>query len=101
MNITERWYCVDRNGIATLCKDEADAREEAADNAIAWPHNMPYVVARMVPSAAVEHMQGCIRTALLYLYLGPTAPECSGSAEEWVLAIKSLQAALELIPTPR
>lgn len=37
-----RWYCLDREGLAMLCKDEADARAEAADNDKAWPSRAPH-----------------------------------------------------------
>src|SRR5690606_10086336 len=32
-----RWYCLDRDGVAMLCKDEADARTQAAESDDCWP----------------------------------------------------------------
>lgn len=37
-----RWYCVNKEGMAMLCKDEADARAEAAHNDQAWPAGVPH-----------------------------------------------------------
>lgn len=36
-----RWYCVDSIGLATLCRDEADAKHVAEERSIAWPATMP------------------------------------------------------------
>ena len=37
-----RWYVVDRDGLATLCKDEEDAKNTAADVRVAFPRRRPY-----------------------------------------------------------
>jgi hypothetical protein len=37
-----RWYCVSREGLATLCLDEANAREMAVECATAYPRQAPY-----------------------------------------------------------
>jgi hypothetical protein len=37
-----RWYCVDSNGVATLCANEEDAILEACMNSDIWPENAPY-----------------------------------------------------------
>lgn len=37
-----RWYCLDRDGLATLCKDEADAREQVIENDDCWPRRAPH-----------------------------------------------------------
>jgi len=52
-----RWYVVDGIGMATLCKDEADANDVAASSFVAWPQNGPYRAVQLVeatPSAAIE-----------------------------------------------
>jgi hypothetical protein len=41
-NLTPRWYCVSKLGLATLCNDEADARETAADADRDWPKQAPH-----------------------------------------------------------
>ena len=37
-----RWYCVSREGLATLCKDEADAHETAGQCDKSWPLGGPH-----------------------------------------------------------
>ena len=48
-----RWYCLSRDGMATLCKDEEDAKEVAAESWVMYPQNGPYRVAQMVDAGAV------------------------------------------------
>ena len=43
-----RWYCLSREGMATLCVDEEDAKEVAAESWVLYPNNGPYRVAQMV-----------------------------------------------------
>ena len=40
--IRARWYSVDARGMATLCRDEADAIQTAADCSIQWPNLAPH-----------------------------------------------------------
>lgn len=40
--IRARWYSVDALGMATLCRDEADAIQTAADCSIQWPNLAPH-----------------------------------------------------------
>lgn len=37
-----RWYCLDRDGVAMLCKDEEDARAQAVENDDCWPGRAPH-----------------------------------------------------------
>ena len=37
-----RWYCLDRDGVAMLCKDEADARAQVVENDDLWPARAPH-----------------------------------------------------------
>lgn len=37
-----RWYCLDRDGYAMLCKDEADARAQVIENDDCWPARAPH-----------------------------------------------------------
>jgi hypothetical protein len=37
-----RWYCLDRDGVAMLCTDEADARTQAAESDDCWPGRAPH-----------------------------------------------------------
>ena len=42
-----RWYCLDRDGVAMLCKDEADALAQAIENDDCWPARAPHRAARL------------------------------------------------------
>ena len=46
-----RWYMVNRDGMATLCTDRADAEKEAADAQSVWPHMGPHRAARLVEAS--------------------------------------------------
>lgn len=37
-----RWYCLDRDGVAMLCKDEADARAQVIESNDCWPARAPH-----------------------------------------------------------
>lgn len=37
-----RWYSLDRDGVAMLCKDEADAKAQAAEADACWPARAPH-----------------------------------------------------------
>jgi hypothetical protein len=51
-----RWYCVSREGMATLCVDEEDARRNAAVSKEAFPFHAPYRAAQLVDAAALESL---------------------------------------------
>jgi len=42
---------VNRDGMATLCTDRADAEKEAADAQSAWPHMGPHRAVRLVEAS--------------------------------------------------
>lgn len=48
--VVGRWYFVTNDGAATLCVDEADARESAAEADIAFPRMAPHLVTQLVPA---------------------------------------------------
>ena len=48
---TPRWYMVNRDGMATLCTDRADAEKEAADAQSVWPHMGPHRAVRLVEAS--------------------------------------------------
>ena len=52
--VAPRWYCVSRDGMATLCTCEADAKVEAANARESYPRNGPY---RAVRLAAVDEAE--------------------------------------------
>lgn len=43
-----RWYMVNKDGMATLCADEADAEREAADAQAIWPGMGPHRAVQLV-----------------------------------------------------
>ena len=45
------WYFVTNDGAATLCVDEADARESAAEADIAFPRMAPHLVTQLVSAS--------------------------------------------------
>ena len=46
-----QWYMVNRDGMATLCEDRADAEKEAADAQMAWPHMGPHRAVQLVEAS--------------------------------------------------
>ena len=53
-----RWYMVNRDGMATLCTDRADAEKEAADAQIVWPHMGPHRAVQLAEVASVAASAG-------------------------------------------
>lgn len=45
------WYMVNRDGMATLCTNRADAEKEAADAQSVWPHMGPHRAVRLVEAS--------------------------------------------------
>jgi predicted RNase H-like nuclease (RuvC/YqgF family) len=58
-----RWYCVNTIGMATLCRDEADARREAADADAMWPRHAPHVATQLVPMAEIDRLRARVEAA--------------------------------------
>lgn len=72
-----RWYCMDRDGVAMLCKDEADARAQVIENDDCWPGRAPHravllieanaadahiPMGRLIELEAAEHERDILRT---------------------------------------
>lgn len=53
-----RWYCLDRDGVAMLCKDEADARAQVVENDDCWPQRAPHRAALLGDVAAERERCG-------------------------------------------
>ena len=74
--VVGRWYFVANDGAATLCVDEDDARESAAEADIAFPRMAPHRAVQLVPAdqlaAAGEPVAWCI----------PNDP-CNATAFAW------------------
>ena len=45
-----RWYAVSRDGRATLCVSEQDARECAASQDVDWPNRAPHRAVQLIPA---------------------------------------------------
>ena len=48
--VVGRWYFVTNDGAATLCVDEADARESAAEADLMYPRMAPHRAVQLVPA---------------------------------------------------
>ena len=55
-----RWYCVSREGMATLCIDEEDARANAAHCDQAWRAESPHKAVRLVDAAEAERLRAAL-----------------------------------------
>ena len=55
--VVGRWYFVTNDGAATLCVDEADARESAAEADIAFPRMAPHRAVQLVPAEPTQEMR--------------------------------------------
>jgi len=53
-----RWYCLDRDGVAMLCKDEEDARAQVVENDDCWPQRAPHRAALLGDVAAERERCG-------------------------------------------
>ena len=49
-----RWYCVSRDGLATLCLNEANARDMVAECVRDYPRQAPYRAVRLVDAEELE-----------------------------------------------
>ena len=52
-----RWYCVSREGLATLCKDEADAHETVAGCDKSWPLGGPHRAVQLVDAFDLDGLR--------------------------------------------
>ena len=55
--VVGRWYFVTNDGAATLCVDEADARESAAEADIEFPRMAPHRAVQLVPADQLAEAQ--------------------------------------------
>ena len=59
-----RWYCLSKDGRATLCADEADALAEVERDTADWPLHAPYWAVQLVDASAVADDRELLTTAL-------------------------------------
>ena len=54
-----RWYMVNRDGMATLCVDQADAEKEAANANLNWPKRLgPHRAVQLAPAGGIAALKG-------------------------------------------
>ena len=66
--VVGRWYFVTNDGAATLCVDEADARESAAEADIAFPRMAPHHVTQLVSASQLAAAVAAERERASVLY---------------------------------
>ena len=49
-----RWYMVNKDGMATLCADQADAEQGAKEAQTLWPHMEPHRVVQLVEAGSAS-----------------------------------------------
>ena len=67
-----RWYMVTKDGAATLCVDEQDARDEAARADQEWPRNAPHRAVQLVEASELANALGTRK--VLWSLLGECLP---------------------------
>jgi hypothetical protein len=60
--MTPRWYCVSKDGLATLCTGEDDAIETAEQSDIRFPQQSPHTAARLIDSEQIDILAAYSRT---------------------------------------
>jgi len=51
------WYCIGKDGIATLCADKDDAEQSAKLASLDWPRNAPYRAVQLVEVDELDALQ--------------------------------------------
>ena len=97
--VVGRWYFVANDGAATLCVDEADARESATEADIAFPRMAPHRAVQLVPAdqlaaAVAAERERCI--GIIESHDIPVGNSAAGEmACEWTYdALKTIRDAL-------
>jgi len=52
-----RWYCLGKDGVATLCADKDDAEQSAKLASLDWPRNAPYRAVQLVEADELDALQ--------------------------------------------
>ncbi len=61
---TYPWYMVNKDGMATLCEDRADAEHEAREADMTWPRLGPHRAVQLVDAEKLTHATGTRRVLL-------------------------------------
>ena len=80
-----RWYCVSRDGMATLCVDELDACYTAEQSDKNWQASSPHRAVRLVDAAEVDRLKAAadavLREAKFYGACYGATPSCKKAIE--------------------
>lgn len=81
-----RWYCVGRNGIATLCADQQDAKSVAFESDAQWPREAPHRAVQLVDIAALAaERERCAKVCEeVATWAGSTWRKAGLDCAEWV-----------------
>lgn len=58
MTTQNRWYMVDKDGMATLCADQQDAESESKDADAVWPRAGPHRAVQLVEASELANALG-------------------------------------------
>jgi hypothetical protein len=58
--LPERWYVVDRNGLATVCAGEADARTQELQSRALYHRHAPYRAVRLVDAVTADALRAAL-----------------------------------------
>ena len=82
-----RWYCLSREGMATLCVDEEDAQANARHCDLAWPKGAPHRAVQLVDSAHVTDMLAALQWYADGMHFDKAIPDAwdtvSGEPQNW------------------
>ena len=82
-----RWYCLSREGMATLCTDEENAKEVAAESFVLYPQNGPYRAVQMVDGAHVTNLLAALQWYADGMHFDKANPDAwdtvSGEPQNW------------------
>jgi hypothetical protein len=106
--IEPRWYCVSALGVATLCADEQDARNEASSNDVQWDRHAPHRAVLLGDVAAERETIQRLREVMQRMVAGldhldkltrEWEPDHSSGADRrgWLLAVDARDDARALL----
>jgi len=99
---TYPWYMVNKDGVATLCADQADAEQEAKNAQEAWPHMGPHRAVRLVEVGDAGFTAADMATAAARGFREGQAAQAAVAAG-WVMVpvivLESAITALDWMPT--
>ena len=98
---TYPWYMVNKDGMCTLCADQADAEQEAKNAQEVWPHMGPHRAVRLVEASQAFTAADMATAAARGFREGQAAQ--AAVAAGWVMVpvivLESAITALDWMPT--